>query len=522
VNIRKLVPNLIYTLVVAALLYVDIRIFLSGHDVLGFSLLLLVALGAFVYAWKGAYAYRYLFPSLMAFGVFVLLPLIYTVYIAFTNYSAVNLLTFHEAQKYFQRETQVTVGQSYQFKLYPLAEKTESDPSFRLMLQGAPAGTNLTAQTFLTGSFVLPPVNELQLEVRAAAVADTNALPKETPLAMRDIIKLREPLKKLRVILPDESQVAMIGMTSFAPSVPVWVLDEADNTFSNRLSGEIIRPDFKTGFYLTRQGQRIGPGFRVTIGFKNFLKIIEDESIRGPFATIFVWTVMFALLSVLLTFALGFLLAVLLEWKALRGRRLLRSLLILPYAVPAFISILIFKGLFNPQFGEINTILFSLFGIRPEWTTDPFLARSMILIVNLWLGYPYMMILCTGILQSVPSDIYEASAIDGGGPVSDLFKMTLPLILPPLKPLLIASFAFNFNNFLLIFLLTNGAPQIVGAQSVVGYTDILVTYTFNLAFRDSGSNFGFASAIASIIFIIVSILSYINLKAATRKDEQRA
>ncbi len=132
-----------------------------------------------------------------------------------------------------------------------------------------------------------------------------------------------------------------------------------------------------------------------------------------------------------------------------------------------------------------------------------------------------MMILCTGILQSVPGDIYEASAIDGGTPFSDLFKMTMPLILPPLKPLLIASFAFNFNNFLLIQLLTGGAPQIVGASTAVGYTDVLVTYTFNLAFRNAGANYGFASAIATIIFVIVSILSYVNLKAAMRGDQEK-
>jgi len=266
------------------------------------------------------------------------------------------------------------------------------------------------------------------------------------------------------------------------------------------------------------RGHPIGPGFQVNIGLNNFTRIVADESVRGPFITVFVWTILFALFSVMLTFLLGFLLAILLEWEAIRGRKIWRSLLILPYAVPAFISILIFRGLFNPQFGDINAFLHMLFGIRPDWTTDPLLARVMVLLVNLWLGYPYMMILCTGILQSVPKDIYEASAIDGGTAFSDVWRMTLPLILPPLKPLLIASFAFNFNNFLLIQLLTGGAPQMVGASTNVGYTDILVTYTFNLAFHNAGANYGFASAIATIIFIIVSVLSYVNLKAATRGD----
>ncbi len=283
-----------------------------------------------------------------------------------------------------------------------------------------------------------------------------------------------------------------------------------------------MKPDFEIGFYKNSEtGEKYGPGFRVRIGWDNYKRIFTDPAIRQPFITVFVWTVVFALLSVLMTFVVGFLLAVLLEWKALRGRKLIRTLLILPYSVPAFISILIFRGLFNPQFGEINAILGGLFGIRPEWTTDPFLAKVMILLVNLWLGYPYMMILGTGILQSIPSDIYEASSIDGGGAFSDVFKITLPLILPPLKPHLIARFAFNFNNFLMIQLLTGGAPPILGASTSVGHTDILVTYTFNLAFRGGaggGNYFGFAGAIATIIFIIVSVLSYMNFKAAVRGD----
>ena len=90
-------------------------------------------------------------------------------------------------------------------------------------------------------------------------------------------------------------------------------------------------------------------------------------------------------------------------------------MLILPYAIPAFISILVFKGLFNQNFGEINLFLEAAFGIKPDWYTNPFLAKVMILIVNTWLGYPYMMILCMGLLKAIPEDLYEASAMDGRG-----------------------------------------------------------------------------------------------------------
>jgi maltose/maltodextrin transport system permease protein len=136
--------------------------------------------------------------------------------------------------------------------------------------------------------------------------------------------------------------------------------------------------------------------------------------------------------------------------------------------------------------------------------------------VNLWLGYPYMMLVCTGMLKSVPSAIYEASAVDGGNPLSDFFRLTLPLVLPPLAPILVASFAFNFNNFTLVYLLTAGGPRMMGG-GIAGETDLLVTYTFNLAFRDSGTNYGLASAIATLLFVIVGTLAWLNLHLSKKR-----
>jgi maltose/maltodextrin transport system permease protein len=126
-----------------------------------------------------------------------------------------------------------------------------------------------------------------------------------------------------------------------------------------------------------------------------------------------------------------------------------------------------------------------------------------------------MMLICTGMLQSIPSAIYEASAIDGSSPVVDFCRLTLPLVLPPLVPILISSFAFNFNNFNLIYLLTAGGPKMVGG-GIAGETDLLVNYTFNIAFRDSGKNFGLASAIATMLFVIVGFLAWLNLKLTVR------
>ncbi|MEX5783150.1 maltose ABC transporter permease MalF [Enterobacter hormaechei] len=263
---------------------------------------------------------------------------------------------------------------------------------------------------------------------------------------------------------------------------------------------------------------KLSPGYTVTIGWDNFIRVFTDEGIQKPFFAIFVWTVVFSVLTVILTVAVGMVLACLVQWESLKGKAIYRVLLILPYAVPSFISILIFKGLFNQSFGEINMMLSALFGIKPAWFSDPTTARSMIIIVNTWLGYPYMMILCMGLLKAIPDDLYEASAMDGAGPFQNFFKITLPLLIKPLTPLMIASFAFNFNNFVLIQLLTNGGPDRLGTTTPAGYTDLLVSYTYRIAFEGGGGqDFGLAAAIATLIFLLVGALAIVNLKATRMK-----
>jgi maltose/maltodextrin transport system permease protein len=243
---------------------------------------------------------------------------------------------------------------------------------------------------------------------------------------------------------------------------------------------------------------------------------------QEPFLRIFSWTVIFAGLTVVFTLIVGILLAEILSWESLRLRSGYQMLLFLPYAVPGFISILVFKGLFNPASGEINQILETIFGIRLDWFGNPLLAKAMILIVNTWLGYPYILLLWMGLKKSVPSDLYEASALAGAGPLTNFFRITWPLIRRPLTPLLISSFAFNFNNFVLIFLLTGGRPDFLDTSTPAGETDILVSYTYRIAFQDSGQNYGLAGAISTMIFILVALLSTINLRLTNvNKVEKR-
>ncbi len=283
----------------------------------------------------------------------------------------------------------------------------------------------------------------------------------------------------------------------------------------------VYQPNRSTGYFEDAQRERLQPGFKVGVGFANYARLFGDADMRGPFVSIFIWTVVFAGLTVLFSTAIGMTLAVVLNWEALKYRTLYRTLLFLPYAVPGFISILVFKGLFNQNFGEINTILDALFGVKPAWFADPTLAKTMILIVNTWLGYPYIMVLCTGLIKSIPADLYEASAIAGAKPLTNFFRITAPLIVKPLTPLLISAFAFNFNNFVLISLLTDGRPDYLNTKLPAGTTDILVSYTYRIAFTDAGANFGLAAAISTVIFFLVAILSMVNLKLSQSNDQRK-
>jgi arabinogalactan oligomer/maltooligosaccharide transport system permease protein len=217
---------------------------------------------------------------------------------------------------------------------------------------------------------------------------------------------------------------------------------------------------------------------------------------------------------VLTTFLLGLALALLFNDERLKGKRMMRALLVLPYALPGFVTALVWASMFNQQFGLINNAL----GLNVDWLGNGTWAKVAILITNLWLGFPYMFIVCTGALQSIPHDVKEAAAIDGASGFRTIRSIIMPLILVAVGPLLIASFAFNFNNFGLIFLMTEGGP-FENNQSAIGSTDLLITYAYRLAFTSASPNFGYAAAISIFIFMIVAVLSYFGFRQTKALEE---
>jgi len=292
--------------------------------------------------------------------------------------------------------------------------------------------------------------------------------------------------------------------------------DEAADTFTND-EGKVFSADPDRGLFAAEDGEELVPGWRVLVGFENFAKMFTDSRLSGPFFQILVWTFAFAILSVATTFALGLFMAVIFNDPLVKGRRFYRAMFILPYAFPGFLAALVWKGMLNKEFGIINETL--LGGADINWLGDGNLAKLAILGVNLWLGFPYMFLITTGALQSIPGELHEAGVMDGAGPWRRFRSITFPLLLVSVAPLLIASFAFNFNNFSLIYMLTGGGPNFPGAPVVIGETDILISMVYAVAFESGVKQYGLASALSILIFVMVGVISWLGFRQ-TRKLEE--
>jgi arabinogalactan oligomer/maltooligosaccharide transport system permease protein len=251
------------------------------------------------------------------------------------------------------------------------------------------------------------------------------------------------------------------------------------------------------------------------VGWKNFADIFGGFDV-GTFVMVLEWTVLFAFLTTTINFCVGMLLAYLLNNPNMVERSIYRTLLIIPWALPGTITVLAWSGILNSDFGYLNMLLKDLHLSTIPWLTDPFWARVSILLVNLWMSFPFMMTACLGALQGIPQERVDAAEIDGAGPLVKFWLVVLPAIRTTMLPLLINGFAFQFNNFNIIYLLTAGGPP-TSASSFAGSTDILASYTYGLTL--TYQRYGLAAAYAIIIFLIVGTLGTIQMKLSGSFEE---
>ena len=265
-------------------------------------------------------------------------------------------------------------------------------------------------------------------------------------------------------------------------------------------------------------------------GFNNFVQMFAGQSklgaeIKGRFFPVLGWTVVWAIFATLTCYFGGILLALLINKKGLKGKKIFRTFFVVTIAVTQFISLLAVRNLFN-DVGPINQLLKDLgwisesikfFGGSASDPGNEYLAKLMVIIINMWLGIPYTMLMTSGILMNIPADLYEAGTVDGASKTKMFFKITLPYIIFVTTPYLISSFIGNINSFNTIFLLTGGNPAIPGYTA--GGTDLLVTWLYKLTIDSEQFNTG--AVIGILTFLItatITLITYRNSKAYKEED----
>lgn len=464
------------------------------------AVIAIVTIGAnIIVLYAPLYPLRWMSPGLILVSLLVVYPIFYTVYTAFTN--------FGDSHRESKQEVVIRYTTGRQYRFVPEDASTYSWALFRSELDENAYALWLTRTNDEGETEVFfAPVDE-----PIAAVED---IPEEVPANYRGYVQLSraERTQALQIIQDlvfgtgDDTAQILSSRAAARPLVNQYIYLEAEDALLDQETDILYYANDETGFFESSRGDPLVPGYRTNVGLANFDRLVNDPSLSGPLVDIFIWTVVFALLSVLTTFSMGLFIAIVLNNSDFIGKRLVRSLLIIPYAIPGVIAIVIWRGMLNPNIGIVSDIIRDATGVAVPWFADATWARIAVLLVNLWLGYPYMMLISTGALQAIPSDIYEAADVDGASPFDRFWRITLPLLLVAVGPLLIASFVYNFNNYLIIEALTAGDPPIAGSIVPAGYSDILISYTYNSAFSTT-QDYGYASAITIVIFLIVAVVT---------------
>lgn len=489
------------------LLWLAIHLTEDGFAIIGVVFAVVALFLTSVFLIKQLVAYRWMALSLSLMALFVLYPIAYTFYLASTNTGYGHVLTKEQVIENLEEQVYLAEGGS----VYRWTAFRDSNGEFGLWLQsenepGVFARPNTTLVAATPGQDGVGELDEDGIPV---------SMDGYERLERKDTIILINDLGKLTFGTPPDA-IQIKSLNEAVVLQPRYQYDEQADVIVDQQTGKVYRP--VNGIFTAEDDEKLFPGFFVSVGTNNFERFFSSAALRGPLVTIVTWNFAFAFFSVTLSFALGLLIAILFD--DLPGKRVIRSLLIIPYPIPALVSILIWRNLLNPDFGAITDFLENTIGTSPEWLTDPTAARAAILLINMWLSYPYFYIVSSGALQAIPTDLFDAAAVDGANAWNRFRRITFPLLLAIVMPLLIASFSFSFNNFNIIYVFNEGRPPIADTPTPAGHTDILISFIYKLAFTSGRADYGLASAISIVLFAFVAIMTWLQFRY-TRALEDR-
>ena len=477
----------------------------------------------YIYLRKGGLPAKYLAPGVILLICFQIYTVIFSGYISFTNYGSLHNGNYEAALNatMLAAVEPVEGAAEYDIKIVRGADgalqflATDMN-SMKVYLGGADYKANPIREVTAADGLVMGP-DGLPESINGYKRLNDDQITNNAV----EVVGLKVPLG------PNPATDGFLATTDGyvgAVNKYSYTYDAATKTITTVGDNRKFIANDQEGFFTEpASGDRLNEiGWRTNIGWKNFQTIFTDKELRGPLLGVLLWTFQFAILTVLSTFVLGLILALLLNDQRIRGLKIYRSILILPYAFPAFLSAYVWKGMYNTDRGFINNSILHLGeGNKIPWLEQQGPARAAILIMNLWLGFPYMFLITTGALQAIPADLSESASIDGASAWQTFRLIKLPLLLVSLTPLLIASFAFNFNNFTVIYLLTGGGPILDPTLRVTtGATDILITFVYRIAFGGGvGANYGLASAFSILIFFIIGGISFFSFKRTQSLEE---
>jgi ABC-type sugar transport system permease subunit len=489
----------------------------DGYWQLAAMLTIITVFVIIVFVRPDAEPLRWLSPGLSLFLVFVLFPLISTIVFAFTNYGTSNSLTKVQVIRQFEQRTYLPDGGiSYEYTMF----YDDTNQAYALWLVSEDGETRRFVREGEEIAFSSSDVAETD---------DNNGI----PLAIGDYVALSrgEAARALAQFgdetafgaSPDDVQLSRSRFGIATELEQRYIYDVEQNALVDQQMDVTYIADESRGFFINPEDNedRIPVGYQVFIGLGNFERFLTSPALRGPIISILIWNFTFAILSVFFAFSVGLIAALAFNGRSI-PERIVKTGLILPWAVPQVITILIWNGLLNPLDGVYANFVADIaafFGQQngvgwPPIYSDPTWSKIALLVLNTWFAFPYFMLISSGALQSIPANLYEAAELDGANAWQRFWNLTMPLLLLTIGPLLIGSFAVNFNSFQVIYLFNGGGPPIAGATTPAGHTDLLISYVYKLSFGGGGGRqeFGYAAAITIIIFLLLFGITAYNLR----------
>ena len=484
--------------IVAVLIFSGFKLLQDRSWFMGLFFFISSFLIVYIYAISKKIPGKYLLPGVLLLILFQIYPSFYSGVVAFTNDSNGHQLSKEQAINAIIEDSMSPV---MDMQPIPYTAALEASSQEVVIIFRYPESTlwvgNSTRLSPLIASDVTFDSNGKALDAIGYDVLDERET-EEKGLALQEIkISVQDGL----MVQPLDYEYLEVLRPNFIYS--------ANNDQLTDLQSRITYKPNDNGQMASQDGELLYPGWKAYVGWRNFSSIITEKEIRAPIVSVLTWTIINASLVVVLSVLMGLPLALIFNSPHLRSKRLYRTIFITPLAIPSVLSVLVWAGLFTTETGVIDR----LFHISTPWLTDALWARVAVLIVELWISFPYMFLITTGAIQAIPHEIIEAASIDGATHFKSFSQIKLPLVLRTVAPLLVASGAMALNNFGVIYLLTSGGPTFANSNGNAGATDILISYTYKLAFNaNEGNNYGLASALSILNFLLIAGASIYGLR----------